>query len=467
MPPPSGRRVRQHGRRRRRRAARDGGARSKRWFDDEGQRLRPGRHAPLLRDRPRGTKNADDTARTTQIVLWGKDTAPDRPGARRAPRAPRSRRRRRDGDVAVLLAAAFAGLVARRAPAPTGPRATCAGYFASTAGSPGVRLLSREPAGRENVGHSFHFLEAFAATGRLEAAQDEVLVADATPDVPLRSSDVYMRATRAPRRPRPTGRRVAAAGIDALSATTGVARSRAPGSLTSAWPRSHRRRVRHLQPALAARARRAEATRIDAMVRLSRRPTATPGGTAQESLAREPLALHRRASSSWKDASTTTGSSSRERAPEIEAIAAELLPAMTDAAEDRPGCERALRHARARTRARAKEIGYRMEVRQGVVLRMRAPPARHRRPRLSRHARRRPEERATYQALRDCENLEIPPTPPRRGPSSCAPIRFPVLADDVALADSRAAARGSASSSARWPTRSRTEKHLAGGRLAR
>jgi len=73
-----------------------------------------------------------------------------------------------------------------------------------------------------------------------------------------------------------------------------------------------------------------------------------------------------------------------------------------------------------------------------------------------------PEERATYRALRDCENLEIPPTPPPPGTELVRADPFPVLADDVALADSVLPA---------WlgiqfrqvADALRTEKHLADG----
>src|SRR5262249_39114690 len=117
-----------------------------------------------------------------------------------------------------------------------------------------------------------------------------------------------------------------------------------------------------------------------------------------------------------------------------DAMAAELLPAMAGAVESDT-----VTHERFTTlienAERAKEIGYRMEGRQGVVLRMRALLLGVAGPvYLSTHGT--PEERATYQALRDCENLETPPTPPAPGTELVRADPFPVLADDVALADS-------------------------------
>jgi hypothetical protein len=42
------------------------------------------------------------------------------------------------------------------------------------------------------VGHSFAFLSALAARGHFPAAHADILVSDETPDIPLRSSDVYL-----------------------------------------------------------------------------------------------------------------------------------------------------------------------------------------------------------------------------------------------------------------------------------
>jgi hypothetical protein len=158
------------------------------WFDVEGRRLLPG-YTLLLYVTDHGTKNADDTA-NNKIVLWGKD-------AHLTVQELDALLARLDPGVRVVTvmsqcySGSFAGLVASSAGTDR-PAGNVCGYFASTADRPAYGCYP-ENRGRENVGHSFHFLEAFAATGRLEAAQAEVLVADATPDVPHRSSDVYAR----------------------------------------------------------------------------------------------------------------------------------------------------------------------------------------------------------------------------------------------------------------------------------
>src|SRR5262249_60351670 len=67
---------------------------------------------------------------------------------------------------------------------------TC-GYFASPADRPAYGCYP-ENRGVANVGPSFHFIEALAERGDFPSAHDEVLVRDASPDVPLRTSDMFL-----------------------------------------------------------------------------------------------------------------------------------------------------------------------------------------------------------------------------------------------------------------------------------
>ena len=418
------------------------------WFDDEGQRLLPG-DTLLLYVTDHGSKNADDTA-NNKIVLWGKDQhltvqeldallALLDPGVR----------------VVTVMSQCYSGSFAGLAAASAGtdrPAGNVCGYFASTADRPAYGCYP-ENRGRENVGHSFHFLEAFAATGRLEAAQDEVLVADATPDVPLRSSDVYA-GDLVRRQAEADGLELAAA-VDAL--LDDAWRDRA------AWEPDIRRldRIGSAFGIFSPRSLREldeQSQRIDAMVD-QLKTHGTAWRNAQESLARANLSRFTDAHPDWKDRLDDTQLLGKP-VPEKEAIAAELLPAMTEAVESDPVASE--RFATLRENAtRAKEIGYRMEVRQGVVLRMRALLLGVA-GRVFLATRGTPEERATYQALRDCENLQIPPTPPPPGTELVRADPFPVLADDVALADSVLPA---------WlgiqfrqvADALRTEKHLADG----
>jgi len=73
-------------------------------------------------------------------------------------------------------------------PLPSGK--TC-GYFSSTPDRPAYGCYP-EVRGQKAIGHSFEFLTALARRGRFSAAQADIMVSDETPDIPLRSSDVYL-----------------------------------------------------------------------------------------------------------------------------------------------------------------------------------------------------------------------------------------------------------------------------------
>jgi hypothetical protein len=68
--------------------------------------------------------------------------------------------------------------------------ATC-GYFSSTPDRPAYGCYP-EVRGQKAVGHSFEFLSALARRGRFAAAHADILLDDDTPDIPLKSSDVYL-----------------------------------------------------------------------------------------------------------------------------------------------------------------------------------------------------------------------------------------------------------------------------------
>jgi hypothetical protein len=84
----------------------------------------------------------------------------------------------------------FANLARARTTGDLPDGSTC-GYFSTTATRPAYGCYP-ENRGRDNVGHSFHFIEALAETGDFARAHQEVLVTDASPDVPLRTSDVFL-----------------------------------------------------------------------------------------------------------------------------------------------------------------------------------------------------------------------------------------------------------------------------------
>jgi thiol-disulfide isomerase/thioredoxin len=72
-----------------------------------------------------------------------------------------------------------------------GPTPNVCGYFASTADRRAYGCFP-ENRGVENVGYAFEFMRALERTGRFSDAHDAVLVDDDTPDVPIRTSDVYL-----------------------------------------------------------------------------------------------------------------------------------------------------------------------------------------------------------------------------------------------------------------------------------
>jgi hypothetical protein len=83
------------------------------------------------------------------------------------------------------------------------PSGAACGYFSSTADRPAYGCYP-EVRGVEAVGHAFEFLQALSRLGRFAAAHDRVLLSDQSPDVPLRSSEVFLdeillRAARAQR----------------------------------------------------------------------------------------------------------------------------------------------------------------------------------------------------------------------------------------------------------------------------
>ena len=71
------------------------------------------------------------------------------------------------------------------------PSGNTCGYFSSTPDRPAYGCYP-ELRGQKAIGHSFEFLTALARRGRFSAAHTDILVSDDTPDIPLRSSDVYL-----------------------------------------------------------------------------------------------------------------------------------------------------------------------------------------------------------------------------------------------------------------------------------
>lgn len=71
------------------------------------------------------------------------------------------------------------------------PSGSACGFFSSTADRPAYGCFP-ESAGQDAIGHAFRFFEALAQGKDFTRAHREILVQDDSPDVPLRTSDVFL-----------------------------------------------------------------------------------------------------------------------------------------------------------------------------------------------------------------------------------------------------------------------------------
>jgi len=159
------------------------------WFERTAPRLRPG-DTLLIYVTDHGTKNEEDSS-NNRITLWGKEESLTVTELRKLIET-------LDPGVRVValmsqcFSGAFANLMYSRAADLTPPGNVC-GFFSSTRDRPAYGCYP-ENRDKDNVGHSFHFIDALGATPSFPEAHDRVLVTDRTPDVPLKTSDVYLEA---------------------------------------------------------------------------------------------------------------------------------------------------------------------------------------------------------------------------------------------------------------------------------
>ena len=159
------------------------------WFDAEGRRLHAG-DVLLLYVTDHGTRQSNDPL-DNRITLWGKDK-----DASLSVRELSTALGALDPGVRVvtLMSQCFSGGFARlawSAQRDGEPAGNVCGYFSSTADRPAYGCFA-ENRGKDAVGHSFHFTQALAESGRLSDAHAAVLTTDRSPDVPLRTSDLYL-----------------------------------------------------------------------------------------------------------------------------------------------------------------------------------------------------------------------------------------------------------------------------------
>ncbi len=363
-----------------------------RWFAAARRRLESG-DTLLLYVTDHGSKG--DAPADNSITLWGpKESLSVRELS--AMLEPLDRGVRVVAVMSQCFSGAFADL-ARTGSKSGLPDGDVCGYFSSTADRPAYGCYP-ENRGRDNVGHSFHFLHALAQTGRLADAHTDVLVSDRTPDVPLRSSDVLV-ANLLERTAKAEGKEPAAFVDELLHQAWSDKAAHEPdirlldriGHAFGVFsPRSlaevdeQIRRLPEIAGQLKTHEKVWEAALGDAaQANLDRFVAKNPAwGRKLQSLSQPPTA----------DAAK----------PVAAALIRDLVPYTR--ADHATHARIGVLHARADV---AGQVAYRMEVRLGVVLRMRAL--------LTDVAgdvylatRATPAERASYQALRACEDLRLP-----------------------------------------------------------
>lgn len=388
-----------------------------RWFETVGRSL-PAGDTLFIYVTDHGTKNATDLT-NNGITMWGvgESLSVQELGAMLAKLDPGVR-------VVTVMSQCFSGgfayLGAARVANGGTPGTTC-GYYSSTPDRPAYGCYP-ENRGRENVGHSFHFLEALAETGSVSAAHRAVLVHDATPDVPLRSSDVFL-----------DGLLIKAAKSAGQEFTPFVdAQLRRAWQDQGAWE-AEVRLLDRIGQAFGSFSPRSLAEVDEQAKRLAGSSTqlkthhdvwdaalsSARRANIERYVSSEPTWAPRLSESAMKDLNQ----------PQARKLTADLLGGLGPATRrDRATASRLtlLRDKSART----KEIAYRMEVRLGVLLRMRAILiAIAGRTWLASSGT--PTERGEYDALRACEDLAIPAAGVLPGAELARAEPFPPIEDDL------------------------------------
>lgn len=374
------------------------------WFADEGAALGPG-DTLLLFVTDHGRLGAASDPLSSEIVLWGADEAVSarelgrwlaglRPGVR----------------VVALMSQCYSGGFAEMEIAGEGefpgPASFC-GFFSTTWDRTAYGCYP-EDRGVAGIGHSLRFLEALAALGRFDAAHRRTLWTDGTPDVPLRTSDVFLRAflerEAAARgeelgalvdeelaRPAPAPDEPAEwAALESVAASFGISTPRSLAEL--------RRWEEHELEPVRERLRRWTEAWDEAAADLA-------SANVERFLDCEPR---------WRE--RLVGDDSVELEPQDTAIFLDALAAYTRA---RPRVARRLRRLRRRFE-RAESLAERMDVREAVARRLETllvAIAGRRRIAGGADA----VAKARYEELRRCEEVALPvhapPPPPRPFPS--------------------------------------------------
>jgi hypothetical protein len=155
------------------------------WFERRRSKFRAG-DVLLVYVTDHGSKNKADLA-NNGIVLWGEELSVSelREMLALVPETVR---------VVVVMSQCFSGSFAHlmsAGPGVTTPAGNVCGYFSAPADRFAYGCYP-ENLGKDQVGHGFRFIDALGDLGTLPRAHASVLVTDDTPDVPHRTSDVYL-----------------------------------------------------------------------------------------------------------------------------------------------------------------------------------------------------------------------------------------------------------------------------------
>ncbi len=389
------------------------------WFTAAKLRLKPG-DTLFLFVTDHGTKNDKDPGNNF-IMLWGHQAqlSVDELRAWLLELDPEVR-------VVMLMSQCFSGAFARLTWTRTErdePAGNVCGFFASTSERRAYGCYP-ENLGRNNVGHAFHMLRGWVHDRSLYRAHDRVLSADDTPDVPIRTSDLYLESLL--RRYAEAKRISIDDAADALLHEAWLAKER--------WE-SDLRLLDSIGQAYGMFSARSLAELAQRSVRLTE-------------VADQLRNVSRSWRGAWHDANRANWQRFLERHPqwrsrlaaldpaklsseERDSLAKELLPALQADTKRQPKQWERLRRLWLNTRA-AESTSYRMEVRQAALLRMRSILLRV----AGFHyleAYGSPEERGAHRSLVRCEDLALPSGEfPEPGVRLSPP--FPAFDEDVARA---------------------------------
>lgn len=385
------------------------------WFEEQGRSLGKG-DTLLFYVTDHGERNKDDLTNNS-IVLWKEKLSVGQLRELLGTLDP-------DVRVVMLMSQCFSGSFANAVFEPGAgltPAGTRCGYFASSADRPAYGCYP-ENLGKDGVGHSHHFIEALAMLGGMPQAENRVLLTDDSPDVPNTSADFFLEqliaaeATRTQRPPTAVADELIAFAfknrgqwepeirlMDRIGATFGMFSPRSLAELeqqTTVLPQVSEQLRTYAQ-------RWSEALDALRVQNFDRFITAQP---------------------EWKDRLSPPQVANLDAAGRRQ-LAADLIAALvpfTDA--DRQTHDR-LVLLKERADA-ASEAAYRMEVRLGVVLRMRAL-LNQIAGRVYLAERATPAAREQYAALRACEDVNFLAEPSFSNAAAMdAPERFPQLVED-------------------------------------